>query len=186
MSTHADPRRPRRSRPRFPLLRGGGRPDEPTSEGATPPTPGAGGWVHLTKTPDAPGAPGRVQGDDELGRLCEERASRTSKADLERFTTQLTREGPLKEYSGALGAVSDYVRSILHAAAKVDFEVVEVVPVLRRRLDELADAVVVAQGALETLARRWGVEEDDPPSSTSTETPESHPGSATEHPEENL
>ena len=137
-----------------------------------------------TEVPDAPSAPGQVRGDDELAHLREERSSRRSKEELERFTKQLTREGPLEEYTGALGAVREYVVGVVFAAAKVDLEVAEVVPVLRRRLDELADAVTVAQGVLEALARRWGLGKDDPLPAIPTEAPESDPGSNTEGPEE--
>ena len=162
MSTHTDPRKPRRSRPRFPLLHGGHPPEHTDDEEPTP-GPGPENGAESTKAPDAPGALGGVRGDDELAHLREARCARASREALERFTAQLTREGPLEEYTGALGTVREYVVGVLFAAEKVDLAVAEVVPVLRRRLGELADAVGVAQDALEALARRWGLEEGDPP-----------------------
>ncbi|MDA8315076.1 MAG: hypothetical protein M0010_07850 [Actinomycetota bacterium] len=184
MSTHTGPRKPRPSRSRFPLLRGSGRPSEHTNDEAPTPTPGPESGAEPAKTPDASGAPCGARGDDELAHLREARSSRTSREALERFTAELTRKGPLEEYTGALGTVREYVVGVLYAARKVDLAVEEVVPVLRRRLGELADAVTVAQGALEALARRWGLGEVDPHPPIPTEGPQSHPGPDTERPEE--
>jgi hypothetical protein len=61
-------------------------------------------------------------------------------------------EGPLSEWRGAAGAVHDFVSGICINAEKVDLTLEELVVVLHRRLDELADTVDFATRVLDDTA----------------------------------
>ena len=77
----------------------------------------------------------------------------TATSPIEQFTKALLfGTGPLMEWKGAAGTVRSFVYAACSGSQEFGLTLDDLVLLLRRRLDELADAVSCARHAIDQLA----------------------------------